>query len=327
MNDTEDYFTTQIIYQYPPDLFQLLKDVIPLLCRSKRDVVLFFRGAGVKVDLLRDLTAQVEKEPQAIKKYDISQTILKRLNEKGESSLRERREVLKRVIEFEDFSTCWPNDELKARGLVAGIQKVVNVKDSFTRMRQEREEEKGKHIREYEKKVQEVKYKKQALEELKKEFYLLFKDCNSQERGNLLEKILNRLFEINEILVRESFRRTGDKGKGVIEQIDGVVELDGEVYLVEMKWLESAVGVDDVSRHLVRIYHRNSSRGVFISYTEFSKGALEICKEALQQTVVILCTLNELVNLLEHERDLKYLLKSKIQAAIIDKQPFKEILG
>ena len=35
------------IYHYPPELFNLLVDTIPLLFRSKKDVLLFFKGSGV----------------------------------------------------------------------------------------------------------------------------------------------------------------------------------------------------------------------------------------------------------------------------------------
>jgi hypothetical protein len=52
-----------------------------------------------------------------------------------------RREVLKRVSQFEDFSSCWENDRYKTQGHVAQIQKVVNVKDSFTRINLDREKE------------------------------------------------------------------------------------------------------------------------------------------------------------------------------------------
>ena len=47
-----------------------------------------------------------------------------------------RRELLKRVVEFENFSTCCPEDRLEAQDLVSQIRSVINVKDSFTRMRQ-----------------------------------------------------------------------------------------------------------------------------------------------------------------------------------------------
>jgi restriction system protein len=326
MENTTRPFAVDIIFHYPPELFQLLVDTIPLVCRSKDDILLFFKGAGVSSDSTKDLEKRVKQNRTSITKYEITRVILTRLNEKGEAGLRERREVLKRVVEFEDFSTCWPEDQLKAKGLVSEIRRVVNIKDSFTRMKVEREKERERYTGEYEKRVQEIQDRRRVLEEIKKEFYSLFVEQSEQERGNKLEKILNRLFEINGILLRESFRRIGEKGKGVIEQIDGVIELEGEVYLVEMKWLKDLVGIDDVSRHLVRIYHRNSSRGIFISYTEFTNSALETCKEALQRTVVTLCILQELVSLLEREGDLKDFLKRKIQAAIIDKQPFKAIL-
>ena len=40
-----------ITFHYPPELMNLLIDVIPLLNRSKQDVFLFFRGAGVSESL------------------------------------------------------------------------------------------------------------------------------------------------------------------------------------------------------------------------------------------------------------------------------------
>ncbi len=44
-------------------------------------------------------------------------------------------------VEYEVFSTCWPEDVLKAKGLVSEVRRVVEVKDSFTRIRQEKEAE------------------------------------------------------------------------------------------------------------------------------------------------------------------------------------------
>ena len=122
-------------YHYPPELLQLLVDTIPRLCRSKRDVLLFFRGAGVGQSVLSDLRDKVNNDPDSISKFYIARTVLSHLNESGDKSLRELREVVRRVVQFEDFSTCWPGDRLEAQGLVSQIGKVVDVKDSFTRMR------------------------------------------------------------------------------------------------------------------------------------------------------------------------------------------------
>ena len=51
--------------------------------------------------------------------------ILCRLNDAGEPALALRREVIKRVSEFDDFSSCWDNDCYKEQGLVAQIQRLV----------------------------------------------------------------------------------------------------------------------------------------------------------------------------------------------------------
>ena len=103
-------------YHYPPELFQLLVDTIPRLCPSKRDVLVFFRGAGTEHCVISDLEEHVRNDPDSINKFSIVRTVLSRLNEAGDAALRVRREVVKRVVEIEDFSTCWPEDRLEGPG-------------------------------------------------------------------------------------------------------------------------------------------------------------------------------------------------------------------
>lgn len=289
----------QAAYHYPPELFQLLVDTIPRLCRSKRDVLLFFRGAGVKESMLGDLERRLTEDASTINKFDMARTLLTRLNEAGDFALGERRALLQRVHDFEDFSTCRDNDRLAAQGLVGQIRQVVNVKDSFTRMRHEREKEVRKHRNATRREAEVVRQKRETLDGIRRDLAQLFTMEDAHKRGILLEGVLNRFFEADGILVRESFTRAGEPGQGVIEQIDGVVELEGEIYLVEMKWLKDPVGLGDVSQRLVRVFGRHSSRGIFISYSGYTDAAITSCKEALVQAVVVLCTLQELVLLLE----------------------------
>ena len=114
--------TTDITFHYPPELFNLLVDTIPLLNRSKKDVLLFFRGAGVPNSLLEDIAQRLNIAPSEINKFEITRSVLDRLNARGEATLRERREVLRRVVDFTNFDSCWPDDQLKAKGLVASIR-------------------------------------------------------------------------------------------------------------------------------------------------------------------------------------------------------------
>lgn len=311
-------------FHYPPELLQLLVDTIPLLGRSKDAVILFFKGSGAPSDTYSDLQARLRADRKSVNWFEIARTILTRLNERGDATLRARREVVKRVVEFEDFSRCWPDKALEARGLVAEVQRIVNIKDSFTRMKQEREREAAERIAKSRRDAEERAAHEAEFVRIKDDFFLLFAfGGSSAERGTLLEGVLNRLFEHDGILVRESFKRTGEETGRVLEQVDGVIELDGHVYFVEMKWLsEDNVGVNDVSRHLVRIYHRSSTRGIFISHTPFTEAALKTCEEALQKTVVTLAMLEELVRLLERRESLSDFLRNKIRSAQLDKKPF-----
>lgn len=311
-----------IVFHYPPELLNLLIDAIPRLCRSKKDVLLFFRGAGVAEATLRDLSAVVRSEPESVTKFSIVRTVLTRLNERGEQTLRERREVLKRVVEFEDFSTCWPNDQLVVKGLVAEIRRVVNVKDSFTRIHQEREAEHEQHKMAQRQRMEQVETARLVRESIKQDLYALFKDTDAQRRGKTLEGVLNRLFKAEGLLVREAFTLSDPSGKGIFEQIDGVVQFDGSLYLVEVKWWSDPIGPGDVAQHMVRVHSRGQSRGIFISTSRYTPAAIQTCRDALALSPFVLCELQEFVLLLERGGSLTDMLQRKITAVIVDKQPF-----
>lgn len=315
-----------ITFHYPPELFNLLVDTIPRLNRGKRDLFLFFQGAGVDRRYTGEAQDRWRRDAKSINKFDIVRFVLEKLNAAGEPALRERREVLKRVTEFDNFSSCWENDRLEAQGLVAQIRDVVNVKDSFTRMRQEAERERSQRVQQRQRDIEKRTRRNAELDEIREELSALTVADDPWKRGIKFEDVANRLFKAFEISVRESFRRVGELDEGVVEQIDGVVEIEGEYYLVEMKWLKRPVSVDDVSRHLVRVYGRGSARGLFVSATEFTGPAEAECRNALAQKVVTLATVEELLALLRDRRDLVQFVKKKVEGAMLDKIPFMKIM-
>lgn len=312
-------------FHYPPELFELLVQAIPILNRSKKSVLLFFRGAGISEKVYKDISDRLEADKESFNKYEITRTILTRINEKSDTYIRERRELLKRVVDFESFTNCWETEQYKAKGLVAEIRNIVNVKDTFTRMKQEKENLQAKHSEEYNKKVEAIKKRTELIETTKKEFYGLFSITNPQERGKKLEGVLNSLFSIYGILVREAFTRKGDNGEGIIEQIDGVIEIDNQIYLVEMKWKKDKIGSEDIFAHLGRIYHRTSAQGIFISASGFADSGIIASKEALvNKAILVLTDLEEFIYVLDNEKDLTQYFKAKIRKAIIDKEPFSK---
>ncbi|AJE23505.1 MULTISPECIES: restriction endonuclease [Azotobacter] len=312
-----------ITFQYPPELFNLLVDVVPLLNRSKQDVLVFFRGAGVPDNMTSDIATRLRAAPKDINKYEMVRTVLERLNAKGEPALRERREVLRRVVDFANFDTCWPSDQLKAKGLVASIREVVNQKDAFTRMNNAREEERHTRLAEVQRVAAEKRERTSRIETAKRELYSLFGAATTaQDRGKRLETALNNLFQAYGVLVCKAFHLVGETGEGIVEQIDGVIELGGVLYFVEMKWYRDPVGKPEISEHLVRLMSRAEVRGIFISASDYTEPAIHTVREFLQHKVLILSTLQEIVRLLEQQDDLAEFLTKKVQAAQIHKNPY-----
>jgi hypothetical protein len=315
-------------FHYPPDLLELLVDAIPLLLKGKQAVVLFFRGAGVPEETMADVARIVNEDRDKINKYQIARTVLTRVSEMGEipAYIKIRREILQRVMEWEDYSTCYPENQLKARGAVANICHVVNVVDSFRRMQRERNEERRKHQDAVDLQVARAQSQKQELGSIRTDFYGLFTETDRAKKGKALEGVMNRWFRHSQILVREAFTLRTESGKD-LEQIDGAIDIDGSLCLVEFKWWEELIGVPEVNQHISRIFLRGTHvRGIIVAYKGYTESAIKTCKEAINAGATIsLCTLAEFVNALEHDADLKSMLRAKLHAALLEKNPFKQI--
>jgi len=306
-------------YQYPPELFSLLVDGISVLFRNKDDVIGFFRGAGVPSAYLQDLVTRVQTDRDAIRKTEIARTVLQRINEAGDPGLRCRREIVRRVTDFEDFSSTWPEERDRAENLVGRIRHVVNVKDSFTRIEIEREREvrARRQVREADLAAARLRIVERS--ELKAQLQSLFKIDDPHRRGKLLEPVLTQLFTLAGCRVLDAFEVRAVNGL-VIEQIDGLVELDGQVYLVEAKWYAERLGVAEIAPALVRVFGRGQGRAVIVSASGFTGPAIEQVRDALRQSVVVLAELSEVVLLLERDGDPAEWLREKVRAAIAHKE-------
>lgn len=314
-------------HHYPPHLFDLLVETIARLNRSKKGVVLFLRGAGVAEEDLSEVDGRVKLNAASINKFDIVRDVLEKVNARGDTGLRPRREIIKRVVEFENFETCWPEDQMKAKGLVASVREAVNAKDSFTRMKQERDIERETVLTRHRSEQTAMTEKRSRIEDVSKRLSALFAmDDQPQERGKRLETVLNDLFKAYGIHVREDFRRKAPDSNVVVEQLDGVIELDGTIHLVEMKWLKDPVGMSEFSPHLSRLFMRANANGIFIATNGYTASVISECTTALNQITFFLCSLQEFVMLLQRQADLVAFLKKKSHAAIVDKNPFLEIL-
>lgn len=90
-----------------------------------------------------------------------------------------------------------------------------------------------------------------------------------QPRGYVFEKFLNGLFQAYGLAPREPFRLVG-------EQIDGSFQLDGDTYLVEARWRNEQADEAALSVLSAKVAGKAQwSRGLFVSYSGFSKPGLD----------------------------------------------------
>jgi restriction system protein len=315
-------------WHYPPDLLELVVDAVARLNRCEEQAISFFRGAGVPDRHLSDLAHRVASDKAGINKFEIARTVLTRLNEAGDAMLGPRREILKRIVETESFEHCWENDRLAAKGVVAEIRAVVGTKDSFTRMKTERDRERQTHPAGQRREQEERKRQREARAEVKRDLFALFSEDDPRKRGKQLESVLNRLFALDGLSVREAFHLNGDASEGVVEQIDGVIDLDGQLYLVETKWLTEKVSPNELGLHHSRVFLRHAANGIFMSASGFTEPAISHTKLALTKMVSVLCELEEIVMVLEREADVCGYFREKAQAATFDRRPLhRPVIG
>lgn len=307
-------------YHYPPDLLQLLGDTIPLLGRSKQQVLTFFRACGVPSSLFADLQSQLDTNRDSINWFFMARTILVRLNEGGDHWLAARREVVRRVAEFEDFGLCWPDKQLQVKGLVADVRRNVEIKDAFTRMQQERDRERAVHLRQRAHEAESRRSRVLHQEELRTHLAATLRIDDGVRRGIALEHVTTEIFKFGGVLIREPFVRRSEEGSPE-EQIDGIVQIDGEYYLVEVKGWRAPLDVNPVSRHLVRVYGRGNASGFLISLSGYTRAAVEECRRALNTKTIVLAEARELVLVLERDGDIQRWMRTKIEAAIGDLNP------
>ncbi len=147
---------------------------------------------------------------------------------------------------------------------------------------------------------------RQQLYELKTEFYDLSTLDNRQEAGYRLEKLLSRLFEISGLNSRSPFKVCG-------EQIDGSVEIDNNIYLIEVKWTSHPINESDLLVFRGKIEGKSSfTRGMFLAINGFTKESIKALTTGKQPNFFLIDGY-DLSLVLEGKYSLEELLKYKIR--------------
>ncbi len=277
--------------------------------------------------MLKDIAANLVLVQRVISKYEITRLVLDRLNQSGEAALSQRRLILKQIVEFNQYLSLNAANRQIARNLVGEVQALVHVKDNRTREQQERDRIREIHIATQEAKLSELNRQKNSFASIKRELNGIFGLTDPIKRGRAIESVFNSLFKASEISIKEPITLYAGDEPDQPGPIEGVIVLDDHPYLIEIKWHSHPLCRADISQNLVNLFSREASRGFFISNTGYTYDAIELCKLALADRQVALCTFEEIVLMLEQEDDFAGLLSEKMRQAIVNRNPFCQSNG
>ena len=308
-------------HHWTPDLLEQLVETVPRMVKGKGALLDLFKGAGVPDSVLGPHRELLARSKDDFKKFVVARTVLTAINDMGDVGLGPRRQILHRVTTFESFATCYDNEREKAELGVRRVRELVDRKDSFTEMKQERARESESRRTDAKLKAEAAAARNRELDEIRQVFAGLFSIADAQQRGRAFEAALTRLFQAHHISVLEPFTIYSDHGVPT-EQIDGVVDFDGLKWLVEAKWWMDGIDVPAVTQHCFRVYNRQAVGGLFISGTGYKASAIEVAKQALSQRPVVLVTLHELWQIIDARGDVVAFLTERAHAARFKNNPF-----
>jgi len=106
-----------------------------------------------------------------------------------------------------------------------------------------------------------------------------------QQRGRDFEELINNIFKEEKVLLRRGFHTTDNKS----EQIDGAIEIDKRIFLIEAKWVNSNLAASDLFSFIGKIENKFfGTLGIFISKEELSENFINALNKGRRQAVLVI---------------------------------------
>mgnify|MGYP003042344355 CR=1 FL=1 len=293
---------------------RLALEVIATLVNVKKTAAeQVLKPAGVPLDLIRRFLT--ERDPMTETKRSKRESgaiILDELTCRGEDKAVIRNLI---CIAAEWTSFHLSQDEYRARAVSQKAQELRSI------LRKTEEQEKTQYALGVQESIDRQRREKNAA--IRQQSVLLLAQFEQaaaagepQQRGYLLEDLLNRLFDVHGIPVFRAFRRN-DGG----EQIDAAFEMDGWHYIVECRWRAALVDIRQLDGLAGQV--RRSGRqimGLFLSINGWSDNVVPLLKQNPDKSIFLMegydlrCVLDLTV-------DLRHLLKAKLRALNLEAEP------
>lgn len=146
-----------------------------------------------------------------------------------------------------------------------------------------------------------------CLQSFRDEFKRL-SELDPQARGYAFEKFLHDLFIFFDLDPRHSFKLSG-------EQIDGSFVYSGDTYLLEAKWVNDPIGLNELSVFDGKVATKARwTRGLFISMSGYTEGGLTAFRSGRTLSIVGFDR-SDLLMILEGNVSLKKAIDEKVRVA------------
>jgi hypothetical protein len=211
------------------------------------------------------------------------------------------------VVSIKDFNHLERLEDGKqkadaARKAVAALEKLVARHRDLQENQRQAEERRSAKLQE----ILRAQGVRERLEELQGDFFGLLAEL-PQKRGFMLERLLRDLFELFDLDPKASFRLVG-------EQIDGAFSFEGIDYLLEAKWQNELVSIQDLDAFSGKLSRKlENTLGLFLSMNGFSEDG--VTAHSAGRRLMLLMDGSDLMAVLEGRIDLVQLLLRKRRAA------------
>ena len=291
---------------------RLVIEAIATLAYRKFDMVKFIlEPAGVPKEIFESLSDQRDVlTGRRISKRQTAPLILDALEKRGDFA-----EIIGNIVRI---AASWERFELsdkeyearavkaKAQGVLEGHQ--LAEAEEAARKEADRQEQVREHL----------SARKRELSLLLTMFdELALQDQKAQERGYLLQDLLNRLFNAFGIPVYRSFTRN----EGA-EQIDGAFQIDGWYYLTECRWRKEPSDTRELDGFVGQISRSGrQTMGLFLSINGWSEKVPSMLKQNTQKATILMQGY-DLRAILSEEADLRDYILAAVRNLNISAEPY-----
>jgi hypothetical protein len=236
-------------------------------------------------------------------KRNIASGVVEHLARHQETHQRDLLRLMTELISIKDFSHLQKLEDGRqkaeaAKKAIAALEKLAERHRDIEADQRAAEEHRNAKLQE----ALRSQGVRERLDQLQRNFLSLLSEP-PQKRGFILERLLRDLFELFDLDPKASFRLVG-------EQIDGAFTFEGIDYLLEAKWQNELVGIQDLDAFSGKLSRKlENTLGLFLSMNGYSEDG--VAAHSAGRRLMLLMDGSDLMAVLEGRIDLVQLLLRK----------------